>query len=187
MKYRKVVALVIISASALIGYGLFSVEPFEIPYFLKRLGRSDSPSDCGPKSLQFVLQHYGIEASIDELAKKAGTTSQGTTLLALRNTARAFGLSSDGWMVAREDLQRIHLPAIVFVDGKHFSVLASTSAEDVLLIDPDRGALRVRINDFFEVWEGHTLLFAPDGDPILPIGSSPKDTTETVSSKGGSA
>lgn len=176
MNYRKVIALLIVTSLALFGFGFFSIEPLEIPYLMKKFSNSNDSSDCGPQSLNFVLRHYGVETSLDDLIDRSGTTRKGTTLLGLRNTARGLGLTAEGWMVAADDLKNINLPVIVFIHGTHFSVLNEISDKDVLLIDPDRGALRIPLESFLEIWEGHTLLFAPPGQPLILKGTPQEES-----------
>jgi len=117
--------------------------------------------DCGVAALKMVLDHYGIQTAYDELLRRADTgTRAGTSMLALKQLSESHGLRCAGWRLAACDLRGIPLPAILLLRRGHFVVLSSISAaNEVILLDPARGRLRVSLRRLRSLWEGEALLF----------------------------
>lgn len=118
-------------------------------------------NDCGVICLQTVLSMKGIQADLPELRREAGASSAGASLLGLRQAAEAHGLQASTWRVNPNDLQRVQLPAIAFVDGNHFVVVVEVRSDEfITILDPAQGKLRFTAPAFWRHWRGETLLFA---------------------------
>jgi ABC-type bacteriocin/lantibiotic exporter with double-glycine peptidase domain len=118
-------------------------------------------SDCGPASLQKVMEHFGESIPIATIRSLSGTSQKGTSMLGLKHCAERFGFNCAGWNLAAEDLLQIPLPAIVFLDEGHFVVLETVSRHRVFLNDPARGARVLPLTRFLERWSGDTLILQP--------------------------
>jgi len=122
---------------------------------------------CGVASLKMVLAAHGIDRSLTSLASELPMTSQGTSMLALRQASMRLGVPARSWAVRPQDLSRIPLPAIAFIHGDHFVVIRSFVASDVLEVDdPALGKLRWPTSAFRKVWSGETLVFDPAWSPL---------------------
>ena len=78
---------------------------------------------CGPECLARVLKHYGIEAAPREIARLAGTTAEGTTMLGLAQAAETKGLQAKGMLLGWQELREIPKPSILWTPARHYLVL----------------------------------------------------------------
>jgi len=124
-----------------------------------------STMDCGPAALKMVLDHFGIQSSLDELSSLSHQTTRGTSMLTLKEIAESKGLRVEGWHFAFNDFQTAPLPALVWVHRGHFMVVTHISADGrVDALDPSLGRLRYSRSNFQKIWDGDTLVFKPQ-DP----------------------
>jgi ABC-type bacteriocin/lantibiotic exporter with double-glycine peptidase domain len=122
--------------------------------------RQRTAYDCGIVCLQMALRARGIGATQEALREIARTTEAGTSMLGLKRAAEAYGVTVSAWRLASQDLPKIPLPAIAFVEGNHFVVIESVARDGhVQVLDPARGRLRYPNKAFNERWRGQTLLF----------------------------
>jgi len=115
---------------------------------------------CGPAALRFVLAHYGIEITENELAKLSGTQENvGTTLLGLKQSAESLGMKVKGqrWNWVR--LTQEKNPVLVYISDSHYVVVLASDAETVTFFDPGSGKLTHSKEDFLGVWNGIVLAF----------------------------
>lgn len=121
-----------------------------------------SPQECGPTALKMVLDHFGIQSSLDELRSLSHPTTRGTSMLTLKTIAESKGLHVEGWHFTFDDFQRAPLPALVWVHRVHFLVVTHISADGrVEALDPSIGHLSYSRSKFQKIWGGDTLLFTP--------------------------
>lgn len=119
-----------------------------------------SPKDCGPTALKMVLDHFGIQSSLDELRSLSHQKTRGTTMLTLKEVAERKGLHVEGWHFTFDDFQRAPLPALVWVHRVHFIVVTHISADGrVEALDPSLGHLSYSRSNFQKIWGGDTLVF----------------------------
>jgi hypothetical protein len=78
---------------------------------------------CGPECLARVCEHYGIEAAPQELARLAGTTAEGTTMLGLAQAAETKGLQAKGMLLGWQELRDLPKPSIIWTPARHYLVL----------------------------------------------------------------
>lgn len=123
--------------------------------------RGDGRADCGPRSLQIVLEHFGRHIPLEQLMTDSGTTAKGTTMLGLKRCAQKHGLHAEGFLFQSVQLAQIPVPAIVFLDGQHFAVLVEAGPAQVLLHDPRDGPAHIGCRLFLRRWKGHTVIFKP--------------------------
>lgn len=117
--------------------------------------------DCGPRSLEIVLRHHGLETDPHELNRCAGLNSGGSSMLGLRDCARSHGMDAQGWQLTAADLPSLPLPAIVFLEDRHFAVLEAIKGDEVRLQDPATGTRTLPLPKFLRRWKGKTLVVQP--------------------------
>jgi hypothetical protein len=124
-------------------------------------------NDCGPASLKMILAIHGINRSTADLVSELELTAQGTSMLNLRKISGRLGVPAAAWTVRPEDLHRIPLPAIAFVNRNHFVVLRRFVAPDILEVDdPSIGKLHWPLHAFIRLWSGELLIFDPAWAPL---------------------
>jgi len=128
--------------------------------------RAEAPPDshaqamCGPECLARVLKHYGIEAAPRELARLAGTTAEGTTMLGLARAAETKGLQAKGMLLGWQELRDLPKPSIIWTPARHYLVLEDVEGEYATLFDPNTGRLRLTRQGLEQIWQGHTLVLS---------------------------
>jgi hypothetical protein len=84
---------------------------------------SSVASDCGPRALALVCQRLGVSATLARLRELAGTSEKGTSMAGLAKAAEAVGLKAEGVQVSREGLGHVELPALAWVNSRHYVVV----------------------------------------------------------------
>lgn len=121
--------------------------------------------DCGPTALADLLELSGLPVPAkDSLIRLTATDARGTTLRNLEVAAVASGLPviSVQWDAA--ELWMLPLPSLVWVDHRHFAVVARREAGDTLDIhDPAVGHYRIAGEKFARSWTGDALILLENG------------------------
>jgi hypothetical protein len=122
-----------------------------------------SNADCGPRALQRACQELGVATTIEQLRTLAGTTRQGTTLEGLKCAAEAVGVQAEGVQVSREALAEVALPAIAWVQERHYVVLlkleGSGEQATATIYDPNKAdAETLPREQFLRLCSGYLLL-----------------------------
>lgn len=130
-------------------------------------GFKQSPSFCGPASLQMILHHYGIEATEEDIGRVAKTTIEhGTTNENLLIAAQHYGLDGAWQHNGTVDMIRSFveqdIPVIVewFSSDEspdpgevHYSIIVGVSDTHVFLLDPEDGEKHeISHIKFMSVW-----------------------------------
>lgn len=151
--------LLMASADADQHYG----RPGDPPGLIQFLGyarvvRQETATDCGPASLKMLLAHHGVHVSLEQLAKAAGQTPVGSSLLGLKQAAEQFGLVAKGWRLSFSELVQSPLPALVKVAGRHFAVVDGVVDGIMVILDPKEGEVHLPVTRFEEVWDQVALI-----------------------------
>ena len=116
-------------------------------------------NDCGVAALIMILDHYGIKASLRTMEQKAPRKFGGASLFALKTMAQEAGLGAEGWKLSPEDLRKVQLPAILFIENHHFVVVDSMNGKGILFVrDPAVGRLKIPRKRAIDIWKGETLV-----------------------------
>lgn len=113
---------------------------------------------CAPKSLLYLCNLFGVEATLDELSElcKVDPTS-GTTLLNLHKAAEKKGLSPKAVKMEWQDFQKIQFPAIVHLNYDHYFVVNGIKDGKVMITDSP-SSYNLSMDEFRQIWNGYTLL-----------------------------
>ncbi|MCX6138188.1 MAG: cysteine peptidase family C39 domain-containing protein [Ignavibacteriales bacterium] len=115
---------------------------------------------CGVAALKMIYDHFGINASLEELEDEVDPWERGISLLKLRRLAEERGLRAEGWKFDPAELPTVPFPAIFFVRGNHYVTADSFSAREGLYVrDPSCGRLLVRRDALFRSWRGESIIF----------------------------
>lgn len=131
---------------------------------------------CGPAALATLLTYYygtpvNEEAltvrAVNDMSRRGKEVVSGLSMLALKNTLAAEGVSATGYKMNIEQLAELMkegLPVIANVQypkGHYYLVLAA-EGEEVLLADPSWGVRSQPITQFLHAWNGVVLV--PQGN-----------------------
>ena len=123
--------------------------------------KQQTAQTCGPAALAAVCRHFGMAATEGEVARLAGTTAAGTSMLGLQTAARAKGLAAEGLRVTPGGLSRTPMPCILFFQAGHFAVLTGVRGGLFYLADPSLGQRTMTREQLASLWHGEVLVVGP--------------------------
>src|SRR5690554_952948 len=119
-------------------------------------------ADCGIACLSSIINYHGGQANFEQLRIESGTTSQGTSLLGLYQTAKKTGFYAEGLQTDIGYLKKIKAPVIlhVIVNGQmlHYVVLYKHDSDHFLIGDPGDGLKWITESELISMWTSSTLL-----------------------------
>lgn len=123
-------------------------------------------TDCAAACLAMVCLHYKKETTITMLRDQMGTDFKGTNLLGLSKCAGELGFAAQAVRVDREGfLSRYTLPAIANILTKeglsHFVVVFKITKKYVIIGDPAKDLMKIKIEEFYRDFTGGLLLLKP--------------------------
>jgi len=131
---------------------------------------------CGPICIQEVLKRAGVDAGVDELARLAGTDTEGTSLEGLARAAQTKGLKAQSLRIDTLEelkfiLDELELPVIAHVFDSHYVLVESIGEDTVLLSDPNFHRVESSRSRFEAIWNGVALAFyRAEGHPPARTG-----------------
>lgn len=119
-------------------------------------------TQCGAACLTMVLNYFGRATSIAEISDQMDVGRDGTTVLAIAQSARHYGLQAHAYRAETEMLSALPLPAILHWNFAHFVVLESWTSKGAVIIDPANGRRPVSSEEFDRSFTGVLLTLTPD-------------------------
>lgn len=127
--------------------------------------RQQDLKDCGVCSLLSIIKYYGGYIPLEKLRQDTHTSLEGTTAYHLVKTARNYGFDAYGMKLEKvSDLENNILPIIAHVEinhYNHFLVVYKVSANDMIVMDPAKGKIKISKNDFESIWSGNIITLYP--------------------------
>ena len=123
--------------------------------------------DCGVCSLQSIILYYNGYVPIEKMRQDTYTTKEGTNALNLVNAAIKYGFDSYGVKLDADNLfnKQLVLPAIAHITLEsglnHFVVIYKIFKNKILIMDPAKGKVIIKKEDFLKIWTNVLLLFHP--------------------------
>lgn len=108
---------------------------------------------CGIACLQMICVHYGKKYSQDFLSNICYATTEGVSLLGIKDAAVKIGLYTISGRVTLENLSSATLPCILHWNQNHFVVLYKVKKGSKFYIaDPGKGLISYTIDEFKQHW-----------------------------------
>ena len=128
--------------------------------------RQHDTTDCAAACMAMVCLHYKKETTIARLRDMMGTDLKGTNLIGLAKAAETLGFTSQAVRVDREGfLSAYTLPAIANIMTKeglsHFVVVFKVTPKYVVLGDPAKDLIKIKMEEFYQQFTGVLLLLSP--------------------------
>ncbi len=92
-----------------------------------RLIRQRDAMQCGIASLAMICNYYGRRCTVESLSRLCFATTEGVSLLAVKDAAEAMGLEAEAARVGIDALAQQPLPCILHWNQNHFVVLYKVS------------------------------------------------------------
>ena len=109
--------------------------------------------ECGTACLSMIFHKYGFSCTMEAIAKKCKTTSEGISLYTLSDTAKKYGFRSICGRVNISKLICNQLPCILHWNQNHFVVLYKVKKGKTFYIaDPGKGLVKYDLEEFKKHW-----------------------------------
>lgn len=131
----------------------------QAPFILQQ-----SQMDCGITCIAMVALFYGKRLDINDLRERTGVSIEGTSFLAMAETAEHLGFIARGITGTYEGLINAKLPLICFWKNNHFVVLYKINKKEALIADPAEGLRTVSRREFSESFSRSALELVPTVD-----------------------
>lgn len=133
-----------------------------------RLVRQSEISECGLAALAMIANFHGMEVDLNALRRRFQPSSRGATLKALVGMADDLGLTPRAVKLPLEQLESLHLPAVLHWDMNHYVVLESVRQGKALIHDPGGHSSRMPLHEVSHHFTGVALELRPavDFEPI---------------------
>lgn len=133
--------------------------------------------ECGSACLLSVIRYYGGNIELSKLVELTDTSRNGTNFYNMKIAAQQLGLSAKGYKVDDVKLlNNIREPFIIQVvkdNCEHFVVVYKFTEDKVVIMDPGKGKISLKFNDFCNVFSGNILLLEPY-KPLVNLKSNNK-------------
>lgn len=126
--------------------------------------------DCGPCALESIIRFYGGYVSMNKLRDDCFTTMKGTTVYHLVSAARKYGFDALAKKILDKDIKNITFPAIVHIhydNGlEHFMCLYEIINDKYILMDPAKGKVIMKKNEFDHIFTGVLIELVPKNEIV---------------------
>lgn len=123
--------------------------------------RQRDVKDCGPCALQSIIRYYGGYVSIEKIRLDTLTSIKGTSVYHLQKAAEKYGFDAVAKKYEIDSLDNIIMPAIVHVKYDngltHFMCLYEIKKDYVILMDPSKGKVKMKLPEFNKIFSGVVL------------------------------
>ena len=129
--------------------------------------------DCGICCLSSIIQFYKGYVPLEQLRSDAYVDKDGTSAYHLIETLKKYNFQAYGFKITAEEIAKYPLPAIVhfhYSNGlNHFVVLLSYKANTFTLMDPAKGKIKIKKDEFLKNWTNIIITCYPKSQiPSLP-------------------
>ncbi len=118
-------------------------------------------AECGLASLAMVASFHGHKAELSELRRRFELSMKGATLANLIAFGRAMGFAARPLRLDLEHLPELALPCVLHWDMNHFVALTAVKRDEVVLHDPARGVIRMKVAELSKHFTGIALELTP--------------------------
>lgn len=143
--------------------------------------KQSSARDCGACCLLSIIKYYHGYVPLEKIRLDSHTDINGTTAFHLVNCANKYGFDGVGIKCSFKDLQNDNnlLPLIAHIKTKnnlfHFVVIYKINKNNVLIMDPAKGMIKMKIKEFRSMWDGIVILLRPR-EKVMLLPKIPKIT-----------
>lgn len=109
---------------------------------------------CGVTCIQMICDYFGEKYSLDYLDTLCSATTEGVSLLGIRETANQLGFQTVSGKFSTEELLKTEMPCILHWNQNHFVVLYKVSKDGnkFYVADPGKGKIRYSRQEFEKHW-----------------------------------
>ena len=126
-------------------------------------------SSCGACSIQSIVSFYGGYIPLGVAMEDTHTTSSGTNAFFIVNALKKYGFDSFGISCSLDEINSNMLPAIAHTikEGlEHFLVIYEIRDNYILVMDPEVGEKKCKIDDFKRFYDDKLIIAHPIGKVV---------------------
>ena len=119
-----------------------------------------SINDCGVACLKMIFNYYDINKTYDEIKNNLKIDNEGVSAYEIIKICRRYNL--DATCYKNFEINDNTFPLIVHTINnniQHFVVILKKYKNNLLILDPSKGKLNIKINDFNKVYTGIAITF----------------------------
>jgi len=118
-------------------------------------------AECGLACLAMVAAHHGLRSDLPTLRQRFSLSLKGATMADLVRMAGALQLTARPLRAELGHLSQLQLPCVLHWDLNHFVVLKAVGRDHVEILDPARGARRMKLAEVSHHFTGVALELSP--------------------------
>ncbi|OIS57156.1 ABC transporter ATP-binding protein [Bacillus subtilis] len=122
-------------------------------------------SECGLCCVKTILEAYDYQISLSELRQVKEPGRDGLGFQQLKKLLSHFGMNSKTYRIKdTRALKVINYPIIAFWKGYHFVCVESYNEQEVIIMDPSIGRIKITQSEFLENFQEYVLAAEPGID-----------------------
>jgi len=129
-----------------------------------RLVRQTEVAECGLASLTMVANYHGFDVDLGTMRRKYSPSLRGAPLRALIGLADQIGLTPRAVKLPLEELQNLHMPAVLHWDLNHYVVIEAVKGGKALIHNPDGRSAWMALSEVSDHFTGVALELRPSSD-----------------------
>ena len=108
---------------------------------------------CGVACLEMICEYYNKKYSASYLSTICRPTTEGVSMLSIRNTAYVLGFDCECGKINLDGIKNISSPCILHWNQNHFVVLYKVKKGTTFYIaDPAKGLVKYNLEEFKKHW-----------------------------------
>lgn len=118
--------------------------------------------DCGPACICMICAFYRTSVNLETVCHLAGTNEKGTSIWNMRKVLETFGFRTSAIKIANIEAYDFHTPVIAVIckypNIYHYIVIYKKQSGHLMIGDPGKGIVEIRISDFRKTFIGILIL-----------------------------
>jgi len=126
--------------------------------------------ECGAACLTMILSYYDKWIPLEQVRADCGVSRDGSNAKNMVLAARNYGLTVAAYKLESDEVKDVgSFPCIIHWNFNHFVVLKGFKGKYAYINDPNRGEVKVPMQEFDESFTGVCIMFEP-GENFVPSG-----------------
>lgn len=116
-------------------------------------------NECGYACLTMLFNYFNYDITLSQLRKEYGTVKGGISFQDMKTICTNYGINSNAYKINPNDINELNNPGIIqWNNNTHFVILHKISKNQVSVIDPAYGELKLSIKDFYQTFNGKIFI-----------------------------
>ncbi len=129
-----------------------------------RLVRQTEIAECGLASLTMIANYHGLDIDLGTMRRRYAPSLRGAALKTLIGLADRIGLTPRAVKLPLEQLNKLHVPAVLHWDMNHYVVLERVKGDKALIHNPDGRSTWMQMTEVSDHFTGVALELRPSNN-----------------------